>query len=260
MEIIIGGNFYRLDISEMSLKSIDKPEKEIKLADITPDADGDFYLSHHNGTSELYAVTGLNSDSESLVRLPKALLTMDVTDQAQIDTINAESFKQDMGFVIINDTIQSRLSGKLPVVDLAGDKFFLDVRLNELRHIDDFSHRIDMDAFYSFDESICAIYDTADKQVLQIDGDTITETPKNAVYVELQDFFYIDPVGYARKDRLPDTYFLNNVLMVNKPAALVKPLSETELPSLIKKNRQQKGLPAEEINRDIHKKRKGKRL
>lgn len=258
--IYIAETAFQVDISEQALVYIGQPDLNIPLAGMKDE--GEYYsmlLDSNNKTLfKGMLVAGQHHDHVLSVTIPKTVFEEGFwEDNDGIKKLNKLSFERDWNILISDEQLRNRLAGKLPVVDLAGDQFFLDVRMNELRLTDDFNKRISLDEFYSFDERVCAIYDKIEKQVISIDGDTVINTPKNAVYVELPDFFHIDPIGYARKEGFSDTCFLNDVLMEDRPVAALTPIEQTEIPALIQKNRQLQGLPPEGEVKKTERKSKG---
>ena len=95
--------------------------------------------------------------------------------------------------------LQRRLQGILPQIDIAGDKYFADVRIKELRftkaaHISLQFREMDLDEFsgrYFF------FYDKTAKVIYPADADP-AKIPNGIVAVAIPYDGRLDPVGYAQ--------------------------------------------------------------
>jgi len=125
----------------------------------------------------------------------------------------------------------------LPEVDIAGHKYFFDIRLKELRLTTDAMKAISLDGTFDelFSEQFCFYYDRRKKEIFEIDPD-ITSLPRGVVWIETPPIFKMDPVGVAK--RIGDdikNYLLSHPLERNLTAKVV-PIAKTELVALVEAN------------------------
>lgn len=94
---------------------------------------------------------------------------------------------------------------QLPKVNFAGTDFFLDLRLNEFRQVDNFMNSISIDELTEDGDTYALVYDTKIKNVppiivLNILGnlyDAGKPFPKRYKIVTIPSLLTIDPVGMA---------------------------------------------------------------
>ncbi|PWV47050.1 hypothetical protein [Chitinophaga sp. S165] len=204
---------------------------------------------------------------ETNIMLPEILFKDPIKDDETLNKINRQCFKDNAGFVIANQTIINRLSGHLRQVDIMNTKYFLDIRLEELRNIHDFTRSLSFKDFYQTSDKVTAWYDAVKKQIADIEPDYLTRTPKNVYLIELPTWFRLDPVSYARIDNSfggrvkgGDAAYLNEVMMEVNPVAKATHISQTFIAKTILKNRQQCGLPPEKMRVIPPNKTKGRKL
>ncbi len=154
-----------------------------------------------------------------------------------------------------NELLESRLAGILPKIDIAGQAYFIDLRLKELRseaapHSTIRFANMAMDA--SGNNYLC-FYHLPTRNVVNIPGD-ITAMPKDIVMLEIPNELMLDPVGTARQYGLADTFMLERYPIRAELRARVVPVEETGLPGLIRANR------SKQTAQKIRKPKKGKGL
>jgi len=135
--------------------------------------------------------------------------------------------------------------GKPPVIDIAGDRFFVDMRWDELRWVEDISKRIllrdhkeDAGDKYSF------YYDKSTKEAISIDA-AIIQSPERLVKVVLPDDYILDPLAESRITSVFRPYVGENEIkdfLMKNPfeknlKAEVTALSETLVAELGKRNK-----------------------
>lgn len=137
------------------------------------------------------------------------------------------------------DAETKRRMGLLPQIDIAGEMFYIDLRLQELRHVKDFTPIISLKTFdLSGDGShYQAFYHILLKQVVNIDL-KLTEFPDGVVLVRMPSELGLDPIGAASKYGWDEMEVLKEYPIKESLKAEIIPLSETGVPQLIAKNRQ----------------------
>ncbi|WP_276502904.1 hypothetical protein [Terrimonas pollutisoli] len=147
--------------------------------------------------------------------------------------------RSDFDVIVNHDLLKKRQTGVLPTIDIAGKMYIVDCRLNELRPKDDFSYSIKFDDLYYRveDEKYLAYYNTASHRIEEIDLN-LRSLPKNVVQIEIPGQISLDPVAVARKYELDfkDT-LLKHPLHEHRKLKTM-PLKDTNLPELVKSNRQ----------------------
>jgi hypothetical protein len=135
-----------------------------------------------------------------IVRIPQ-LIEIDPEGMAKKYNLSVKDLdgKTDFDLIVDQKIYQERLyRGKPPVIDIEGDRFFVDMRWDELRWVKDISKRIVLRDHR--DESTgkyCFYYNQATKQVETISS-TITRLPAGVVKVELPEDEVLDPYEAAR--------------------------------------------------------------
>jgi hypothetical protein len=147
--------------------------------------------------------------------------------------------KNDFEVIIDQEQLALRRAGILPVIQVAGDPFIVDLRLHELRAKDEPWNRIDLRTLTVSEDGdrYGFLYHQPSKQALEFDPDMLS-LPKDAVFVEIPNEFGLDPFKIARDYGIADEVFLLRYPMVKNLEAVVRPLSETPLPDLVRQNRE----------------------
>ncbi|MNU20710.1 hypothetical protein D3C71_89590 [compost metagenome] len=151
------------------------------------------------------------------------------------------------------DLFRQREMGKLPVMDICGHPFYIDVRIDLLRPKDDFSTMGINISDLEVDDSgtkYLFLYQPETHRRVSIDKH-MTEIPKGIVALEIPFENILDSYAVARQRGLLDSmeWFRKYPVRTGLKARII-PWEQTSLPKLIQKNREAKGM-----NR-----RKGKRL
>lgn len=138
------------------------------------------------------------------------------------------------------DAETKRRMGLLPQIDIAGEMFFIDLRLKELRHVQFFTPIISLRSFTITDDGnyYQAFYHPLIKQVVDIDP-KLTEFPDGVVLIRMPNELGLDPIGTAREYGMDDTEVLKEYPIQESLKAEIIPLSETGVPQLIARNRQE---------------------
>lgn len=178
--------------------------------------------------------------------------------------------KNDFDFRVDQQIYTERVYlGRLPMIDIAGDTFFVDMRFDELRWTKDISKliilrdqdRVELKGDYFF------FYDTNAKQAVTIDS-SVTVLPENVVKVILPEDHVLDPLVHAQiTDVFRPNVGVNEVkdILMKCPfhkdlKAEVIPLSKTELVEIMKVNKAAKQDPLLKKNRESTGRDKGKHM
>lgn len=143
----------------------------------------------------------------------------------------------------MDQALQKRLNGILPIITIVDDEYIVDWRLKELRmkdHPENIISLQNMDTDAEGRNYLC-FYNTKKKSVIRI-GDDITELPKNVVMLKIPYELKLDPVGVAREYGLGDTELLNKYPIQESLQAEQVSLKDTMLPKIIEANRKRQNL------------------
>ncbi|MDB4921841.1 hypothetical protein [Mucilaginibacter sp.] len=160
--------------------------------------------------------------------------------------------KSDFELIVDQEALDLRLKGALPRIDIAGEGFIIDLRLQELRHAKNFHPVISLKSFgLSGDGSKYeAFYHPLLKQVVKIDP-KLTEFPGSVVRIQIPNGTGLDPVAAARQYGMEERELLRRYPIQKELKAAVIPLSETHIPALIRRNREQLRREHQEIVRQM---------
>ncbi len=153
--------------------------------------------------------------------------------------------KNDFELLVDQDILDRRLKGQLPVIEICGHPFYVDLRMGCIRPKDDFSTegiRFREIAYegtpdgkhYQFP------YDPERREPSAIDLSEITELPKGIVLLEIPTEPYLDPVSYARLGGWNLQHILLEHKIQDKMLARVIPWEKTGIERVIKENRARK--------------------
>ena len=255
----IEGTEFIVDVGKNELRQLDNPSNTISFHDML---DRGTYYSFSFDKEKKNLPTPFKPPTQDIVRvtLPQ-MVHLDPLGMAAKHGLTVADLqgKHDFDIMIDQQLLTQRLNGILPLIKIAGHDFIVDLRLNELRPMNDFSTRInlnDLDVSNDGEKFLC-FYHVPTKQVVTVTP-TVTKLPKDVVMLEIPNELILDPVGIARKNGLADIAFLKQYPLQRNLEAKVIPLSETGLPALIKKNKEQAAMQKPTTKSLKHK--KGKRL
>lgn len=136
------------------------------------------------------------------------------------------------------DAETKRKLGILPQIEIAGEHFFIDLRLQELRHVRDFTPILSLKKFTLTEDSeqYWAFYHLMLRQIIDIDP-KLTEFPDNVILIKIPNELGLDPIGAARIYGIDDVEVLKEYPIRENLKAEVVPLSETQVPAWIAANR-----------------------
>jgi len=238
--VTIEGTSFLVDINRQVLRQTNDAENEISFIDHMQDL-GTYYLLRYNADKKQPAFDGEDTKVVKLVIIPP-LAQLDPQGMSEKYGLPVDELNNKTDFEIIVDqrALLLRHQGILPQIDLAGELFIVDLRLNELRHAQNFHPVISLKSF-DFNQSgqyFEGYYHTALKQVVSVDPG-LTELPPNLVKLRLPNALGLDPVGVASATGLDERRLLRRFPVVARLKAQVIPISETGLPALVQRNRQQ---------------------
>ncbi|MBT2559808.1 hypothetical protein J7E50_17955 [Pedobacter sp. ISL-68] len=200
----IEGTDFIVDVKKLELIESNNPNNTISLFEMRD-------LRNHNGYAFEYSLTEKNIPSSFIrgetvtVSLPE-LVTLDPEGMSAKYGVPLEMFatKSDFDLMVDQTALKERLSGLLPIVDIAGHPFYVDLRMDMLRAKDDFLSegivfsKIE-DYYVDGKEEYCIPYNPKTHEFKEIDFSSITEIPKDIIVVSVPHESALDPIGYNRK-------------------------------------------------------------
>jgi hypothetical protein len=258
-EITIEGHIFIVDVAFAELREKANPENSISFNDLQME-DGKYSFSFDTQSKNLNWNDIEESNKTSLDQMvkldPEGVAIKYGLLKEQLPALDSELRCDPF-------LLKNRLEhGELPMINIMGQNYFVDVRLSELRSTDEHWKRIDLTELdVTPAEKYAFFYDHSKKEVVEIPN-TITEEPENVVVVELPHELWLDPIASARKYADNDLHFIDQYPLQHGLEARIRPLSGTYVPELIKQNREKKinemTVVAENLSES--KRKKGKRI
>ncbi len=190
---------------------------------------------------------------------------MAMTYNRSLDEIKKHS---DFELIVDQEVLEQRLSGRQPVINIAGHPFFVDINVGFLRPKDDFStlgisiRELQHHANFEDEAQGYIIpYSPARHEMVQVDWERAKEVPKSFVMIELPPIFEMDPVRYAQENGLDVVDTVRRYPPQLEMQARVIPWDETPIKEIIKKNlEREKNNIKSELPKEEVKRKKGKSL
>lgn len=135
-------------------------------------------------------------------------------------------------------------NGELPTVEIDGQIFYPEARIDFLRPKDDFSTLgstfDELDYFYSEDKNVYEFpYDPSTRKIAERDWDKMIEYPNDLLFVSIPHIRAMDPIGWNRKWDFPDTFGLKVLGLKMEFKAEIIPWNKVGIDDVIAKNRLQ---------------------
>lgn len=183
-----------------------------------------FYFDFGLGKTQVFVPQMVNLDPEGVAKK----YGMSVTDLP----------KNDADLQSNSEWIDSRIRyGRLPIMKIVDQEYYVDIRLGELRKTDNWSGTIKLFDCDRLDDKFYFFYDFKKHEVAHI-PDHISEMPRNVVLVELPDVIRMDPVAVGTIVLEDEKHFLEKHAVAMRPRqeARIHPLEKTAIPDRIKAN------------------------
>jgi hypothetical protein len=237
---VIEGTSFLVDIDRQVLRQTNDQDNEISFINQMQDH-GSFYRLLYDVDKRTAAEYLIDQNRVVVINIPQ-LTALDPKGMAERYGIPAAQLagKADFDVIVNPEMLQARLAGQLPTIEIANELFTLDLRLREFRHRQDPFLSISLRSFdLSKDGNHYeAAYNPVSKQVVQIDPQ-LTEFPDGVIMIRLPNEIGLDPVSVARQYGIDEKEFLRRYPIQSGLKAEVIPLSETNVPAMIRRNREQ---------------------
>ncbi len=261
----IEGTDFVVDVINLLLYEEANPENKISLFDMKDTCDGYVfdYSRKNKNLPELFS-----DDDIKEVNIPE-LVQLDPVGMAEKYGVPFSDIKgkKDIDLMVDRQALLQRLAGVLPTMDIAGQIFYVDIRMDMLRPKDDFisegvvfshigHHYDDEQGQYNIP------YDLAKHEFRELDFDRITAIPKDVILVSFPHERILDPIGFNRKNGLDETARLKEVNIKPHFDAKIIDWKETAIAKIIQNNlvQQQRARLNEYTQKSSKRQRKGPRL
>jgi hypothetical protein len=138
--------------------------------------------------------------------------------------------------------LKERLNGRLPIIDIAGHPFFVDVRIGRLRPKDNFmTLGLDLENGGYYDDNknrYCFLYHIPSMEEAKVSRDIIA-LPKDVVEIQFPHKYALDPIAMARENGVDPTFYLKRYPLVMYRVAKVIPANKTYMATVVHYNLKQ---------------------
>lgn len=235
----IEGTGFEVDIDKQVLRQTNDQTNEISFIQDMQDQ-GAFYhllydLDEKNAAHDLF-----DQNRVKVVKVPQ-MTDLDRDGMAAKFSLPPELVmgKSDFEVIVDQKALDQRLNGILPQIDLAGEMFTIDLRLQELRNSQFFFPVISLKSFELTNDgwNYEAYYHPVMKQVVELDP-KLLEFPEGVIKLKIPNELGLDPVAAARVYGMDERELLRRHPIQKDLKAEVIPLSETHIPALIQRNKE----------------------
>ncbi|WP_313491991.1 MULTISPECIES: hypothetical protein [Sphingobacterium] len=228
-----------IDVSLRELRNVDKPFVHIDL-DRLDQIDGKYivYISEDGGLSEWYHENTTKLEIDQLVKIVPDDVSKVYGIPKEILPATDRELRSNPEF--IRDRIEK---GKLPVLRIVDEDYYVDTRLHELRACNKFWKTIELidngPSALEVDSKHVYLYDYLNRQVIK-NFNELTEMPKHTLFIVLPDFESLDPVAAGRSICNNPYAFLENYPLQPRMEARLVPIEKTYLAERIQYNKEKK--------------------
>lgn len=205
----IEGTDFLVDVKKLEFKEKENPKNSISLFDMRDLGKGRGYVLEYS-PQEKNIPSLFSSTMTVSVTIPE-MVALDPEGMSEKYGVPLEMFatKNDFDLMVDQTALKERFSGLLPIVDIAGHPFYVDLRMDMLRPKDDFLSKgivfSKIEDYYVDEKEIYSIpYNPKSHEFQEIDFSSITEIPQDIIVVSFPHETILDPVGYNRKHGLDE--------------------------------------------------------
>ena len=235
----IGNAHFLVDIDKQVLRESQRPENEISFIHDMQDRATHYELRFDPRINSA-AHDNLPDGQVKVIEVPQ-LSALDPLGMAEKYGCTPEEIKDKPDFELIVDqeALVLRKTGKLPLIEISGEPFVVDIRMEELRHAEHWYQNLSLKQMELTPDGwhYTAFYNPAERKLADIDP-KLTEFPDNVVYIKIPNELGLDPVATAREYGMDEREVLRRYPIQKGLKAEVIPLSETNIPAMIQRNRE----------------------
>jgi hypothetical protein len=227
---------FEVDVEKQVLRQTDNPANEISFISQMTDF-GDHYMLTWDATLKN---AGTDPEKvEPLIIPPLIALDPEGMSLKYGIPVNQLQGKSDFEVIVDQEALQLRKTGVLPQIDIAGEVFTVDLHLHELRHRQYFFPVISLRSFALTNDGAHfeAYYHPVMKQTVELDP-KLLEFPESVIKIKIPNELGLDPVATASIYGMDEREVLRRYPIQKDLKAEVIPLSETNVPTLIRQNKE----------------------
>jgi hypothetical protein len=235
----IGTTHFIVDIDKQVLREFQRPENEISFIRDMEDKQTHYELRYDPRINNA-AREPLPDNQVQIIPIPQ----MTELDPEQMSVkygcpVEQLKGKPDFEIIVDQEALALRHQGMLPKIDISGDAFVVDLRMQELRHAANFYPVISLKSFELTHDgwNYEAYYHPVMKQVVDLDP-KLLEFPEGVIKIRIPNEIGLDPVSAARIYGMNERELLRRYPIQKELKAEIIPLSETNIPALIRRNRE----------------------
>jgi len=234
----IEGTSFEVDIDKQVLRQTNDRANEISFVKDMNDL-GEYYLLRYDHITKRSKPEHTDQYVETIAIPPLILLDPNGMSEKYGIPIDQLAGKTDFEVIVDQNALALRQNGILPQIDLAGEKFTVDLRLHELRNSQYFFPVISLKSFELTNDGwhYEAYYHPVMKQVVDLDP-KLLEFPEGVIKLKIPNEIGLDPVATARHYGMDERELLRRYPIQKDLKAEVIPLSETHIPALIRQNKE----------------------
>lgn len=249
--ITIEGTIFEVDIESQRLVEQANPANAISFIDQMTDHGTHYSMYYDLRRKNQYDTSMGSYESEDWdgIKIPK-LIDLDPLAMAEKYGYTVEQLKGKTDYeVIVNpEDLSLRHQGVLPLIEIMEDQLFvIELDQQRLRHLENENIILSLKQFDLSGDGLqyIAFYDPAKREIVDIDPH-LTEFPDNVVKIIIPGEIGLDPVATAQMYGINERDLLRRYPMQKEMKAKVIPLSETTIPAMIQRNREQLQLEHQE--------------
>lgn len=212
-EINIEGTQYQFDINQMALLEKERPEWKLLLEDMK-DCGTHYEFVYDKNSKRLdqsKTADGINTSDIA----KQIFTTIKIPQISEIDplgmckkyncSLDYIQNKTDFEIIVDQQAYSCRVNkGLLPIIEISGHTFYVDLQMDKLRPKDDFLSQgivfSDIECYYDGDKRLYTIpYNPKTHEFQEADYRLITEFPKDLIAVEFPSERLLDRIGWNRK-------------------------------------------------------------
>jgi hypothetical protein len=234
----IEGTIFIVDVQKEELTQKDHPQNCISFNEMLYSKDG--YRFDYD--KELKNKPDFFIDNPVRVHVPH-MTELDVTGMAEKYHLNEAEIigKTDLDLMVDPEQLALREHGQLPVIEISGHPFYVDLFMDMLRPKDDFASNgirfAEIDDYYVEEVKHYRIpYNPATHSFEDLDYENIKAIPKGIIVIDIPLTAQLDPVAYARINGFEKEQILRgNPIQLQMKAPEV-PWDETPIKQIIARN------------------------
>jgi len=230
---------FLVDIDKQVLRQTNDSSHEISFITQMTDRGDHYLIAFDLSRKRVYEGDFTHDQIEPIIVPPLIALDPEGMSQKYGVPVDQLAGKTDFEIIVNQEALARREQGMLPQIDLGGEMFTVDLRLQELRHSQHFFPVISLKSFDLTNDGwhYEAYYHPVMKQVVELDP-KLLEFPESVIKIKIPNEIGLDPVATARKYGMNERELLRRYPIQQNLKAEVIPLSETNIPGMIQRNKE----------------------